>query len=201
MRGSLRTETVEPNDTTGTQRLVTTSKWSRGLKVSTTRTDGLGGWRKRVVHYDAEGVHPAATVNELNHVTRLGWYTGTGELANTTDPNLAVNQWDRDTFGRILNVSIAGTAVTHTTYSPSPTLTVSVNGRDVGLAEVVTTTTDGSKRVSRTYIDNSGRPVLYRSQGFQGEEVQRFTFDDVCGRREEETNVYEVPAIAADGTC
>ncbi|HRI72677.1 MAG TPA: hypothetical protein PK156_50925, partial [Polyangium sp.] len=168
-RGLLDRVEVEPEDPDVYQRIHYVRN-AQGLVIEEQRTitpqsevcpQADGCPRTNHVSYDDEGVHVAKAWNALNHTDWVIVHPSLGVPMAATDENGVLTQWIHDDLGRLVNHSRDGGAAMATTYAPWMGPGLSIQG-----VSIASSSSDG--RESLVFVDDRGRTLEQRAQGFDG---------------------------------
>jgi RHS repeat-associated protein len=140
-----------------------------GNVTSVTRTPAVGNQRRERFEYDADKVHPTATINALEHRTSIVTHSGLGVPLLTTDPNGVATAMSYDGFGRPRGTKHADGGFEKITHS-------------VVLGSDITTTTTAGGAVSAVSTDQLGRQTSTQVKTFAGTTAITSTNYDPLGR-------------------
>jgi RHS repeat-associated protein len=141
-----------------------------GNVTSVTRTDSAGHIRRDRFEYDADRLHPTATINALEHRTAIDTHSGLGVPRRTTDPNGVASTFFHDRFGRIRA----------TYHADGGFETVEHAVSEAGHEVTTTSVAGGGQTIVRT--DQLGRVRERGTKTFAGAIASAFTHYDALGR-------------------
>ena len=135
--------------------------------VRLTAADELGTALLLSIEYDARGRYAEVITNALGQPTQVRYDARHGALSGSTDPNLKVNTWDYDGFGRL---QLHTSPFSQTTVSYQTAGFDSTGMLPVRAVQRIVATEDG-QGTTEVDLDAFGRVVRSITPGYQGARV------------------------------
>lgn len=174
--GQIKEEIVEPDASQARFRLRTDYEYDTfgNRKRRTVSGPDIEARVSRTEH-DGRGRFPVKSVNDIGQTELRNYDTRFGGLVKLTSPNNLAEEWEYDSFGRLVKQKRPdGTFTTTRELSPD-------SDRPSGAAYMVRTKNLGESPET-AYVDTLGRTIRTKSRGFDGAKIFSDTEFDGKGR-------------------